>query len=782
MKYACFVGFMFKLAVFSSLGSVFAESTVTVEQAEELVIGSIRVTGNVSIAGNEVLSRARSREGRLFNSATADEDAKRIAELAGVEYSYYNREVVDNKIRLTFVVVERNIVRSIVFAGNRKCKGKELRKKLESKVGEYLSPVTAESDRQALTDFYHKKGFAFVKVGLDSEKMEEGQLKYTIDEGARVRIDSITLSGNKALKTGALKKVVKTKKTRWLVLRAYYLEEHIDKDVDGLKETYYERGFLNVKVTPKLESTRDRSKVRITFVIEEGAAYTVGKIILSGNRYFDTKRLRRDLELKEGQVYNKRKADRDVERLVKLYLESGFVDVEVKENREFVSETENLVRVEFSITEGERFRIGQVNISGNEQTQDRVIRHVLDEYDFKPGEWYNADIARGDGSGELEKRIRRMVVTESAKITPSGEAARQRDAEVSIVEGRTGMVMLGAGVGSDSGAFGQVMFEQKNFDIKDKPKSFRDFITGDAFRGGGQTLRIDLRPGVEVSEYSISFTEPYFKNRPISLNLVGLSRNWERESYDENRLRGYIGFEKRYRNRWRRSIGFRVENVDVDSVESDAPQEINSVRGSNALMGVRLGVGRDLTDDEFNPTKGHVFRASYEQLGGDHTFGVLSGTYSRYKTVYVDLADRKTVLATKLHGATIFGDAPPFEKFYAGGARSIRGFDYRGVSTRGRPRNNPNAKKKDPIGSDWIFLANAEMTVPLVGKNLSALFFVDSGTIDSGNYRASVGTGIQIMLPQWFGPVPMRFEIATPLLKDGADETRVFSFSVGRLF
>ncbi len=782
MKYACFVGFIFILAVFLSLGSVFAQSTVTVEQPQELVIGSIRVAGNVSIAGNEVLSRVRSRVGQLFNSARADEDTKRIAELAGVDYSYYNREVVDNKIRLTFVVVERSIVRSIVFVGNRKYKGKKLRKKLESKVGEYLSPVTAESDRQALIDFYHKNGFAFVKVGFDSEKLKEGQLKYTIDEGGRARIDSIKLSGNKALKTGALKKVVKTKKTKWLVLRAYYLEEHIAKDVDGLKETYYERGFLNVKVTPKVEFTRDRSKVRITFVIEEGAAYTVGKIILSGNRYFDTKKLRLDLELKEGQLYNKRKADRDVERLVKMYRESGFVDAEVKENREFVGERENLVRVEFSITEGERFRIGQVNISGNEYTQDRVIRHVLDEYDFKPGEWYNADIARGDGSGELEKRIRRTVVTESAKITPSGEAAGKRDADVSIVEGRTGMVMLGAGVGSDSGAFGQVMFEQKNFDIKNKPKSFRDFITGEAFRGGGQTLRIDLRPGVEVSEYSISFTEPYFKNRPISLNLVGLSRDWERESYDENRLRGYIGFEKRYRNRWRRSVGFRVENVDVDSVESDAPEEINSVKGSNALMGVRLCVARDMTDDEFNPTKGHAFRANYEQVGGDYTFGVLSGTYSRYKTVYVDLADRKTVLSTKLHGATIFGDAPPFEKFYAGGARSIRGFDYRGVSTRGLQRNVANPKKKDPVGSDWIFLANAEITVPLVGENLSALFFVDSGTIDSGNYRAAVGTGIQIMLPQWFGPVPMRFEIATPLLKDGEDETRVFSFSVGRLF
>ena len=91
-------------------------------------------------------------------------------------------------------------------------------------------------------------------------------------------------------------------------------------------------------------------------------------------------------------------------------------------------------------------------------------------------------------------------------------------------------------------------------------------------------------------------------------------------------------------------------------------------------------------------------------------------------------------------------------------------------------------KKKDPIGSDWIFLANAEVIVPLVSDNLAALFFVDSGAIDSGNYRAAVGTGIQILIPQWFGPVPMRFEIAAPLMKDSEDDTQVFSFSMGRLF
>jgi len=719
----------------------------------------------------------------MFETTVAAEDARRIAQLPGVEYSYYNTAVVDNRIQLTFVVVERNIVRSIVFAGNHAYKAKTLGGKLGFKIGDYLDPIMAKSGRENLTEFYRKKGFAFVQVTVDAEKLREGKVIYAIDEGPRVKTTAVRFSGNSAIRTKELKRAIKTGKKRFFLWPSRYTEEKVDKDVARLQRIYYEKGFLDASITARKQFSEDKSKVQITFLIDEGQVYSVGKIDFKGNEHFEDSQLRSKLRLKEGQIYSERKADSDVEQLLALYRENGFVDAKVERSGKFVSETK--VNVEFEITEAERFRIGQINITGNEQTQDKVIRRVLDEYDFQPGRWYNADIARGDGSGRLERLIQRTAYTEAATITPSGEVGGQRDAQVSVVEGQTGMVMLGAGVASDSGIIGQVIFEQRNFDVSDWPESFGEFITGRAFKGAGQNLRIVLQPGTEVSEYLISFTEPYFKNKPVALDVMG--SNWERdrESYDEERTKGYVGFEKRYKNHWRRSIGFRVENVDVDSVDSDAPKEIEDVKGGNAIAGIKLGIGRDLTDDRFNPSKGYIFNASYEQVGGDHTFGVLSGTCRLYKTLREDLAERKTILATKLLAATVVGDAPPFEKFYAGGSGiyGIRGFDYRGVSTRGLPTApSTSTKRKDPIGSDWVFLANAEVAVPLVSDSLAALFFVDSGAIDSGNWRVAVGTGIQILIPQWFGPVPMRFEIAAPLMKDDEDDTRVFSFSMGRLF
>jgi len=684
----------------------------------------------------------------------------------------------------------RNIIKSIDFVNNRAFKDKSLQKKVDFEVGDYLDPILAEAYRRTIAEFYRKKGFAFAEVALDSEKLEQGRVVYTIGEGPRVKIASVKFSGNDSIKTSALKKALKTQTRKWFFWSGYYVEEVPAEDVARLQNIYYERGFLDYHITAKKEFTDDRRKVHITFEIDEGPTYTVGKISLTGNKHFDAQKLLEGLQLEQGQVYHKRRADSHAKEILKLYQESGFVDAVVEQK--LVLDV-NVVDVEFNVVEGRQFRIGRIDITGNEQTQDKVVRRVLDEYGFEPGQLYNSDLAPRQGNGKLEEYVQRMTLAEEViikSVSPGNGADNRKDIKVDIKEGQTGSLMFAGGVSSDSDVIGQMVLEQRNFDITDWPESFGEFVTGQAFKGAGQSLRLALEPGTRVSQYSVTFTEPYFQDKPLSFNVRGSS--WEREMerrgdhrlYDEGRTKGYVGFEKRYEDRWRRSLGFRVENVDVDSVYLYAPQEIKDVEGYTFLTGVRLGIGRDLRDDRFNPSKGYTFNAGYEQVTGDETFGILKGSCVGYRTLYEDLVERKTVLAMKLLAATTLSYAPPFEKFYAGGTGvyGIRGFDYRGVSTRGLQTIVASPERKAPIGSNWIFLANAEVSVPLISDNFAALFFVDSGAIDTGKYRAAVGTGIQILIPQWSGPAPMRFEFAVPFMKDDEDETRVFSFSMRGLF
>ena len=782
------LGIVFIMLLFIAAGAAGAANGDST-QMEGLAIGSIDTAGNRSIERSEILSQVRSRAGDLFSATTASEDVERITKLPGVQRGWYNATVENGKVKLIFVVVERNIVRSIEFRGNKKYKAGTLSKKLDFKKADFLDPLSAEEGRVKILEFYQEKGFAFSSVTLDHQQLEQGNVVYTIEEGTRVRIVSIKYTGNQKIKTKELKKVAKlrTKKFgRWPV---YYVEKQINKNIVNLQNTYYKNGFLNNDIKVEKKFNELSTRVELVFVITEGAAYAVNNVVLRGNESFETQELLSELKTEEGKVYNKLTGDSDVKQLTKVYRENGFIDSVVEQDIKFISEDK--VDIEYVVTENEQFNIGQIEITGNEETQDKVFRRILDEYDFTPGKPYNADIARGSPDGYLEKMIRQTAYTESAVIVPvDSEKPGYKDAMVTITEGQTGMIMAGAGVSADSGAIGQLLFEQRNFDYKDKPESFREFITGRAYKGAGQHFRISLEPGTEVSQYSISFTEPYLYDKPIAMSLGASSFTRGREAYDEERLKGYLGFEKRYKNQWRRSITLRAENVDVSSIDYDAPKDINDAEGKNLIAGVRIGISRDLTDDKFNPSKGYIFDLGYEQVGGDYTFGVISGYYQRFKTLSVDLAERKTILSSKLYGAFIVGDAPIFERFYAGGSGTyygIRGFQYRGVSPRGAPLGRdglpiPGAKKKDPIGSEWIFLANSEIIVPLVGDNMSMLFFVDSGMVDEGGVRASAGTGIQILIPQWFGPVPMRFEIATPFMKDGDDETQVFSFSVGRLF
>jgi outer membrane protein assembly complex protein YaeT len=764
----------------------FAQETDTIA-SDQLEISKINTAGNLNISNAQILSTARSRLGDFFDESIVADDVKRIGQISGVQYSYYNTDVVDGKVELTFVVVEQNLIRSINFTGNKKFKSKTLRKKLDYKIGDYLDLTQVQAGITVINEMYQKKGYAFVEVKVDSEEISKGRAIYNITEGPRVRIASVRFVGNDSISKRQLKKVVKTKKRKWLILRSYYQENVVTADEIELISAYQRRGFLNTVVTARRDFTADYKRVNITFAIDEGKLYTLDSISIEGNTFFDEQKLREGFKSEVGETYIDPRADSDARGILSMYRREGFVDAQVRKERIFLSENE--VRLDLVINEGPRVRIGKVNISGNKETHDKVFRNVLNEYDFKPGLWYNADTARGDGTGYLERKVRQMAVPQSVEIKPVGDKEGERDAQVNIIEGQSGMVMLGVGLGSDSGVIGQLVFEQKNFDIFNKPKSFYEFLTGRAFKGAGQTLRISMQPGTEVSQYSISFTEPYLNNKPVSLNLTGL--NWERyrESYDEERLKGAFSLEKRFKSKWRRSIAFRVENVKVKDIDLDAPIEIKDEKGNNNLYGIKLGLSRDMTNDPFIPTGGYTFSVTYEQVTGDYDFGILQGIYRRYQTIYEDLAERKTVLATKLLAATTVSDTPTFEQFYGGGTGlyGIRGFEYRGVSTRGLPTDAagdpiPGSEPDDPIGSDWIFLATAEVTVPLASENFSALFFVDSGTIDTGSYRAAIGAGIQILIPQWFGPVPMRFELAAPILDDDLDETQAFSFSVGRLF
>jgi len=420
-----------------------------------------------------------------------------------------------------------------------------------------------------------------------------------------------------------------------------------------------------------------------------------------------------------------------------------------------------------------------VVVRGNETTKDKVVRRALDLY--PPDDRISLSELR-----RAEQRLRETQIFSRATITPVGEAPGVRDLVVDVEESQqAGDFIFGVGVNSNSGLVGSVVLDIKNFDLYDWPRSFAEFIRLRSFHGAGQRLRLEAQPGTELTRFRIDFVEPYFLDKPIRLGTSLYYFERGRESYDEQRVGANVSFGKRlpsgFLKDWYAEVAFRLEEVNVDDVDLFAARDVRKVEGSNYINSVKLSLARDRTDSRFVPTTGDVFRVAWEQygvLGGGDFFAKATASYTRHWTILTDAQERKHVLSAEGDVGGIFGDAPTFERFYGGGIGSIRGFEFRGVSPR-------QGLKDDPVGGDFLLLLKGEYSFPLFGDNLRGVLFTDMGTVEEGlslsSWRASIGAGVRLQI-DFFGPVPLEFDLAFPVLKEADDEEQVFSFFIGASF
>jgi outer membrane protein insertion porin family len=178
------------------------------------------------------------------------------------------------------------------------------------------------------------------------------------------------------------------------------------------------------------------------------------------------------------------------------------------------------------------------------------------------------------------------------------------------------------------------------------------------------------------------------------------------------------------------------------------------------------------------PYKGSTTTAGYQifgPLGGEVFFQKVSLGWDYFHMINEDLLERRTVLGFHLDTGYIFEEAPFFDRFYAGGLGSVRGFQFRGIS----PRDGP---EDDAIGGDFLVTASLELGFPLVGDNLRGVVFTDAGTVERDlevhRIRTSIGAGIRLVLPI-LGQAPLALDFAVPITKDDQDETQLISFSFG---
>ncbi|MFH1108272.1 MAG: outer membrane protein assembly factor BamA, partial [Planctomycetota bacterium] len=655
---------------------------------------------------------------------------------------------------------------------------KKLLEKVPLTVGDPIDSFGVAEGRNALETFYHEEGYGDARVTYDAELLNQTrELVYTVEEGVRIRVRKILYEGNEAIPAKELNKQVTTKTYLWIFRDGKFDPDTVESDAAAVQSYYRDEGYLDARASYRLEFSPDGRDLTIIFTVAEGTRYAIESIAFRGNTVFNDAQLQEKMRLHLGDVMRRPLLEKDVKDIQTLYGEQGYIYAEVQAQRVF-SETPALVRLTLEITEGELIHVGRIVVRGNEQTKDKVVRR---EFGLYPEDVFDLTEAR-----ETEKRLLQTQIFGKATVSPVGTTPGVRDALINVEESpRAGEFLFGVGVTSNSGLVGSVVFDIKNFDLFDRPRSFAEFIKLKSFRGAGQRLRLEAQPGTELTRFRIDFTEPYFLDRPITFGLGLYYFTRERDAYDEERLGVNVSFGKRVKKGflkdWFAEVALRAESVDIDPKDIFTAHEIRKDKGTSTLTSVKGTLVRDRTDNRFLPTRGDRFRLSWEQagtLGGDYSFSKTIADYTWHKTLYTDVQDRKSVLSLRADVGAIFGEAPVFERFYAGGIGSMRGFQFRGVSPRAGLRH-------DAIGGDLQVLGGAEYSFPLYGENLRGVVFSDMGTVGDDyaieGWRMTVGAGVRLVI-EFLGPVPMEFNLAAPVASEPDDEDQVFSFFIGAVF
>lgn len=746
-------------------------------------ITDIEIRGNQRIPEATIGGAVKTQMGDTFNAEAVDEDVRAIRDLGFFLDVVAKVEDFADGYRLIFEVVERPTLAQVSFAGNKSIRDARLQDVTALRPGRYLDFYVLGVAEDRIRDLYFERGYQFAQV---TKRVTEADNQYVVNfaivEGPRVRIEAVELEGNTAYPDRKLRGLLQTKPYLFILSKSIYDPGTLETDLLRLVQFYTQAGYMDVVVDRELIYSEDKSELTIVITIQEGPQYRVAEVVLSGNQALSGREIRQHLVLKPGDFYDRQAQETNLRRISELYGRRGYLlaeNLRVTSRITYAVEPGELT-LEYHFEEGRPLYIDEVRIVGNFKTRDKVVRRDLT---FYPGELLDSTALRSS----LERLRGRGFYENVTLDLQAGSTPDSRSVIVGLEEAHTAFIGFQASVSSNTGLVGSVSFVQRNFDWTRVPGSLDDFFKGTAFAGGGQQFRLQFQPGTELSMFRFDFTEPWLFDRPYSLGLSGYLFTRRREDYDEARRGGSVSLGHRFTRDLLARGTLKLETVEISDVEATTAPDILALAGTNDIRSLRLDLTYDRRDSFWRPSRGYLLGAHFEHfgelLGGDWDLWKAGVEGQYFYTVYVDRYDRKHILAVT--GEADFADTydgapvPIFERYFAGGAYSVRGFDYRGI---GRHFGD------QPLGGEARLLSSVEYTFPLLGEIVRGVLFWDAGQVgaaasdlDLEGFRSAVGVGLRITAPG-LGPLPIALDFGFPVDAEPEDEKQTFSFSIGAYF
>ncbi|MGL5096644.1 MAG: BamA/OMP85 family outer membrane protein, partial [Planctomycetia bacterium] len=660
----------------ASLGAAPGELPTNLDVADP-VVADVQVVGNRIIPAGRILSKIKTHPGRPYQPLVVKTDVRTLfATNWFYDVSTETQGPPENPV-VVYRVVERPVIQKVEYRGNTVFREKDLREATGLQAGKAMDPGMNSIRSSEIERKYREKGYPFAKVELlEGGGKDDVNVVFKITEGPKTKILSTRVEGNTFVSNARLKTKLGSGpgvRLGWgdynlIQIGGKFDSEKIEEDVAGLIEYYRTNGYLDVKVGRRLDWTQDRDGVHVVFVVDEGPRYSVSDVKFVGNQVFNREQLTKDLKLTGGTTFNQPAWNRDQQVVKDAYGRQGYTNVVVNSQYEYRDEPGKVTLV-YQVQEDVPRKVGEVKIIGNEVTKDSVIRGRME---IQPGEI--ADTTKLRLSEQRLRETRLFKVDPASDVVPKVEfdpandpSAEFQDVIVRLEEVPTGSLMFGVGVNSDSGVGGSLVVDERNFDLFRLPTSFSDMFSGRAFRGAGQELRLEAVPGNQVSRYAVTFREPRLLGLDYSLSASGYYFSRFYDVYDEQRTGGTFSLGKRFTRTIGGSLGYRIENVDIENRVSNPPDDVTDVLGGNFINSLRVGLDHDTRDSHLQPSKGHFLEGSYEQVFGDFNYPELRLSVRQFFTL-TERADGsgKQIITARGEVAYAGDDMPIFERFYGG--------------------------------------------------------------------------------------------------------------------
>ena len=737
-------------------------------------VTAIEVKGNKSISTNVIVSKMKTRIGSAYQENIISDDLKRLYLLGFFSDVKIDTEDYKDGLKVIVNVVERPIIEKISFSGINviTMKDDKLKQQLKSRQTQYLDYPSLTEDVRTLKKMYEKIGYSKAdisyKVDLDSEK-NKANVTFNVIEGKKVRIKDIIIEGNTAFSDARILKLLKTKRA-WFFNAGVLKDEVLKEDIERTKSFYQREGYTDVAVEYEVKSDPKKTYLLyVTIKITEGKKYLVGSVIVQGNKDITEKEIiSRLTECIPGKVFSNEAMKKDITNIQGLYFDRGYIAAQVADSVIVNSDT-GRADITYKITENQIIYVDKIKIRGNIKTKDLVVRRELR---LHPGDKFDGEKLR-----RSKERLQNLgFFDEISYDTEDTAEPDKKNLMVDVKETKTGSFSFGGGYSTVDQFIGFIEVEQKNFDWRNWPY----------FTGAGQNLRIRASIGNLSEGYELSFTEPWMFDYPVSFGFDLYRRTHQRDTdvgygYDEAVTGGDLRLGKELSEYLRGDLTYRLDQIKISNPSTDATSDLLNEVGTNLISVISPALTFDSRDNIFDTRKGNLLTASFDfaggPLGGDKNYWKFFTRLSHYfpmpKGAVVEVRGR--IGLADPYGST--EKIPIYERFFAGGAYTISGYEERKVGP-------VDPSSKDPLGGASMAVGNVEYTYPLFSF-LKVAAFYDVGNVwekmgdifsskdangvpNSGGLKSGVGLGLRIKTP--IGPIMLDYGI--PLDKEPGETSK----------